>query len=432
MKKKKLLVAALSIPIALGGQQAYADAQTTSNATQEASKLEVQVKFDRSTGSFVTTNKDSAKPQTAITTPKAEKKDAAEQQTAPQTETNSQTNEKASTQSEQSSKPEEKVVLKVKDINVKVGEKADPRSAFENLPTDAKAEFVGTVDTSTADTKTAKIKVTFADSTVQEVEVTVNVNKPEEKTQGQDKATDMQLSDELTQDSVGQGNTQRETYKQTFNVSIGLTGLNDGEKEFDKAALPETIEATLYHKKGGVITSEQTISISTSTLTIQGSKLVGTVEINLPVDMKQEPLHLEFKPIDLVKHQSDSTTGVNEKDGTMTIGGDVMQITNPKIKVDVQNPYGRPEDRKDGEDLKGTLNLKGEEENEEGYKKIDFKVKSGEKEADVTQTDAYTNEDNPKYFDDFVLNYPGDAPSITIEGETEEEDAANPSKKIRL
>ena len=123
MKKKKLIVAALSIPIVLGGQQAYADAQTTSNATQEASKLEVQVKFDRSTGSFVTTNKDSAGTQTAITTPKAEKQDAAEQQAAPKAETtNKSTDEQPSTQPDQTSKPEEKVELKVKDINVKVGD----------------------------------------------------------------------------------------------------------------------------------------------------------------------------------------------------------------------------------------------------------------------------------------------------------------------
>ncbi|MDU2546256.1 MAG: hypothetical protein E7D13_09040, partial [Finegoldia magna] len=208
MKKKKLIVAALSIPIVLGGQQAYADAQTTSNTTQEASKLEVQVKFDRSTGSFVTTNKNSANTQTAITTPKAETKDAAEQQAAPKAETIDQpTDEQTSTQPDQTSKPEDKVELKVKkDINVKVGDTVDPRSAFENLPTDAKAEFVGTVDTSTSGTQQAEVKVTLGGQE-QTYKVTINVEEKTEqgeaKAQVQDRSFNIELSDDIVNPSVG-------------------------------------------------------------------------------------------------------------------------------------------------------------------------------------------------------------------------------------
>ncbi|OXZ40350.1 hypothetical protein B9N58_06845, partial [Finegoldia magna] len=419
MKKKKLIVAALSIPIVLGGQQAYADAQTTSNATQEASKLEVQVKFDKSTGSFVTTNKNSTKPQAAITTPKAETKDAAEQQAAPKAETtNKSTDEQTSTQPVQSSKQEEQVELKVKPINVKVGEKADPRSAFENLPADATVEFVGTVDTSTAVTQQAEVKVTL-DGQVKTYRVTINVEEKTEqqeaKPQEQDRSSNIELSDEIVNPSVGADpSTSKDESRQIdVEVNVDLLGLNNDAQQFNKNLLPDTIIAEItYTGADG--------KPYTTTVEIDKNNLNATVKAPLPVDAKNGELSVKFTNLkDMTSSEGyGSTKLVDGKITGFTITGHLGQYANPKVNLEVKNPYGRDEERKDTGDVTGNLNITGGDDKEDldkNNKSLEFSFPKG-----TTEVDTHVNEDPDEQDNNlYDLTWPGNNPHITIDGEDE-------------
>ena len=77
-------------------------------------------------------------------------------------------------------------VEKLEAIEVEEGEEIDYKQAVTNLPQDAKLDVVTPVDTKEAGEKTASAKITFADGSVKEIQIKVNVKAVEAIEEAQD------------------------------------------------------------------------------------------------------------------------------------------------------------------------------------------------------------------------------------------------------
>ena len=77
-------------------------------------------------------------------------------------------------------------VEKLETIEVEEGEEIDYKQAVTNLPQDAKLDVVTPVDTKEAGEKTTSAKITFADGSVKEIQIKVNVKAVEAKEEAED------------------------------------------------------------------------------------------------------------------------------------------------------------------------------------------------------------------------------------------------------
>ena len=84
-------------------------------------------------------------------------------------------------------------VEKLEAIEVEEGEEIDYKQAVTNLPQDAKLDVVTPVDTKEAGEKTTSAKITFADGSVKEIQIKVNVKAVEAK----EEAEDLELSENV-------------------------------------------------------------------------------------------------------------------------------------------------------------------------------------------------------------------------------------------
>lgn len=81
-------------------------------------------------------------------------------------------------------------VEKLETIEVEEGEEIDYKQAVTNLPQDAKLDVITPVDTKEAGEKTTSAKITFADGSVKEIEIKVNV-KAVEAVEAKEEAEDL-------------------------------------------------------------------------------------------------------------------------------------------------------------------------------------------------------------------------------------------------
>ena len=84
-------------------------------------------------------------------------------------------------------------VEKLETIEVEEGEEVDYKEAVTNLPQDAKLDVITPVDTKEAGEKTTSAKITFADGSVKEIQIKVNVKAVEAK----EEAEDLELSENV-------------------------------------------------------------------------------------------------------------------------------------------------------------------------------------------------------------------------------------------
>ena len=89
-------------------------------------------------------------------------------------------------------------VEKLEAIEVEEGEEIDYKQAVTNLPQDAKLDVVTPVDTKEAGEKTTSAKITFADGSVKEIQIKVNVKAVEAK----EEAEDLEFSEKVERQPV--------------------------------------------------------------------------------------------------------------------------------------------------------------------------------------------------------------------------------------
>ena len=93
---------------------------------------------------------------------------------------------KEETKEEVVAKQADTFVEKLETIEVEEGEEIDYKEAVTNLPQDAKLDVVTPVDTKEAGEKTTSAKITFADGSVKEIQIKVNVKAVEAIEEAQD------------------------------------------------------------------------------------------------------------------------------------------------------------------------------------------------------------------------------------------------------
>ncbi len=89
-------------------------------------------------------------------------------------------------------------VEKLEAIEVEEGEEIDYKEAVTNLPQDAKLDVVTPVDTKEAGEKTTSAKITFADGSVKEIQIKVNVKAVE----AIEEAQDLEFSEKVEKQAV--------------------------------------------------------------------------------------------------------------------------------------------------------------------------------------------------------------------------------------
>lgn len=77
-------------------------------------------------------------------------------------------------------------VEKLETIEVEEGEEIDYKEAVTNLPQDAKLDVITPVDTKETGEKTTSAKITFADGSVKEIQIKVNVKAVEATEEAED------------------------------------------------------------------------------------------------------------------------------------------------------------------------------------------------------------------------------------------------------
>lgn len=100
---------------------------------------------------------------------------------------------KEETKEEVVAKQADTFVEKLETIEVEEGEEIDYKQAVTNLPQDAKLDVITPVDTKEAGEKTTSAKITFADGSVKEIQIKVNVKAVEAK----EEAEDLELSENV-------------------------------------------------------------------------------------------------------------------------------------------------------------------------------------------------------------------------------------------
>ena len=93
---------------------------------------------------------------------------------------------KEETKEEVVAKQADTFVEKLETIEVEEGEEIDYKQAVTNLPQDAKLDVITPVDTKEAGEKTTSAKITFADGSVKEIQIKVNVKAVEAKEEAED------------------------------------------------------------------------------------------------------------------------------------------------------------------------------------------------------------------------------------------------------
>ncbi|MFR3736879.1 Rib/alpha-like domain-containing protein, partial [Anaerococcus obesiensis] len=89
-------------------------------------------------------------------------------------------------------------VEKLETIEVEEGEEIDYKEAVTNLPQDAKLDVITPVDTKETGEKTTSAKITFADGSVKEIQIKVNVKAVE----ATEEAEDLELSEKVEKQAV--------------------------------------------------------------------------------------------------------------------------------------------------------------------------------------------------------------------------------------
>ncbi|MDU2545753.1 MAG: Rib/alpha-like domain-containing protein, partial [Finegoldia magna] len=202
-----------------------------------------------------------------------------------------------------------------------------------------------------------------------------------------------------------------ETRQIDVEVNVDLLGLNNDAQQFNKDLLPDIIIAEItYTGADG--------KPYTTTVEIDKNNLNATVKAPLPVDAKNGELSVKFTNLkDMTSSEGyGSTKIVDGKITGFTITGHLGQYANPKVNLEVKNPYGRDEERKDDGDLTGKLNITGGDDPEDlniNNKSLEFSFPKG-----TTEVDTHVNEDTDEQDNNiFDLSYPGNNPKIAIDGE---------------
>ncbi|WP_019118498.1 Rib/alpha-like domain-containing protein, partial [Anaerococcus obesiensis] len=125
-------------------------------------------------------------------------------------------------------------IEKLETIEVEEGEEIDYKEAVTNLPQDAKLDVITPVDTKEAGEKTTSAKITFADGSVKEIQIKVNVKAVE----ATEEAEDLELSEKVEKQAV----------KATESPS---TGVRDAAPPEDTATTPDAKNAV--HAYVGVV-----------------------------------------------------------------------------------------------------------------------------------------------------------------------------------
>ena len=105
---------------------------------------------------------------------------------------------KEETKEEVVAKQADTFVEKLETIEVEEGEEIDYKEAVTNLPQDAKLDVVTPVDTKEAGEKTTSAKITFADGSVKEIQIKVNVKAVE----ATEEAEDLEFSEKVERQAV--------------------------------------------------------------------------------------------------------------------------------------------------------------------------------------------------------------------------------------
>ena len=127
---------------------------------------------------------------------------------------------------------------------------------------------------------------------------------------------------------------EQPTMDQKVIVKVKTSGLNDDEQEFDNSILQEDLRGHITYTNGaGVISAKKEILL-------QHPNYTGEITMQLPVPLGSGRFGAELLGVESKRFiVAESTTKTLPNSGfEFTI--ELVQITNPIIKLDVNDPYG--------------------------------------------------------------------------------------------
>ena len=429
MKNKKLLVAILSISFVLSSQTAKAD-EDGSSEIELSEATEKNEENSVSNNNITSFKKDKENSESEINETRIEIEN-------PNTDTKEIHPEKADEQ-------EEKTQIVTKTLRVKVGDSVDPSLAIENLPEGARAVYEGEkIDTSTEGTQCVELTIKYDDASKEDekVRVEIVVEADEDPTKGnaeednnnahrdekEDKSPEnnekiQNVGIEIADLKVSERVRSGATIEQTIDLELTLKGLDDGD--FDVDLLPETIDIDVQFTSAGSgnIIYKKTITINRSAIVDNKVKAKAIVDIPVSLGLGKWNAIITNAPNTVVEGET-GTTKSNPVDKSLSLPKGYSQIINPEIKVKVQDPYGREALREDDGKLKGKLSIDGADKHQGDSNTgvdLSFEIDSSKYSANLR--------DNPK-IDELDLSYPGENPTLTVEGENNGEIQLGDTKK---
>ena len=429
MKNKKLLVAILSISFVLSSQTAKAD-------EDGSSEIELSEATEKNEENSVSNNN--------ITSLKKDEENSGSEINETRIEIENSNTDTKEIHPEKADEQEEKTQIVTKTLRVKVGDSVDPSLAIENLPEGARAVYEGEkIDTSTEGTQCVELTIKYDDASKEDekVRVEIVVEADEDPTKGnaeednnnahrdekEDKSPEnnekiQNVGIEIADLKVSERVRSGATIEQTIDLELTLKGLDDGN--FDVDLLPETIEVDVQFTSAGSgnIIYKKTITINRRDIVDNKVRAKAIVDIPVSLGSGKWNAIITNAPNTVVEGET-GTTKTNPVDKSLSLPKGYSQIINPEIKVKVQDPYGREVLRDDDGILKGKLSIDGADkhqgDSDEGVD-LSFEIDSNKYSANL--------KDNPE-IDELDLSYPGEKPTLTVEGENNGEIQLGDTKK---
>ncbi|MBS6535899.1 hypothetical protein, partial [Peptoniphilus harei] len=202
------------------------------------------------------------------------------------------------------------------------------------------------------------------------------------------------------------------TIDQKVKIDLSTVGLGEDPDTFTWSLLPDGLKVTVYFtNQNGLETEKQVVTLTQA----QPSQ---TVTLKVPATGGTGKLHAEIPDIDnnlaiRVIRTGEATVDTKVGDGDWSFSVEISEITNPVINLEVKDPYGKPATA--AGDVKAKLHVDGLEGS--GLN-VPFTISQGNNSFNLKNADLF---DKEKGSEDLIeLNYPGDEPTLTVEGETAE------------
>lgn len=197
---------------------------------------------------------------------------------------------------------------------------------------------------------------------------------------------------------------EQPTMDQKVIVKVKTSGLNDDEQEFDNSILQEDLRANITYTNGVGVTSAK------KEILLQHPNYTGEITMELPANLGTGRFGAELLGVESKRFIMAESTSKTLPNSVFEFTIELVQITNPIIKLDVNDPYGNQAML--SEALKANLKISGMER--DGFD-IPFTISRHERTFNVKAAEVF-GEDGIS--DTVELNYPGDDPVLTIQGET--------------